>query len=235
MSGISSGADNVAAVIFDMDGTLIDTEKLNVRFWKEAGRSFGHEVTDEDVLFIRSLDGKLVRRYLEDRFPGFDFDTVREKRRELMNSYVDEHGVQLKPGVKDILEFLKSKGVKTAVATASRRDHAERYLKMTGIFDYFTDIVYTSSVEHGKPSPDVYLLACDSIGERPEDCIAVEDSPNGIRSAHSAGCRTVFIPDLTGADEEIRSKSMVFEDMYGLKEFLSGGLNRWHFRLLSDS
>lgn len=224
MSGVPSDADDVVAVIFDMDGTLIDTEKLNVRFWKEAGRSFGHDITDEDVLYIRSLDGKLVRRYFEDRFPGFDFDTVREKRRELMNAYVDEHGVQLKPGVEDILTFLRSRGVKTAVATASRRDHAERYLKMTGIFDFFTDIVYTSSVEHGKPSPDVYLLACDSIQERPGNCMAVEDSPNGVRSAYSAGCRTVFIPDLTGADDEIRSKSMVFEDMYGLREFLSDRL-----------
>lgn len=222
MSEIYQGADSVAAVIFDMDGTLIDTEKLNVRFWKEAGRSFGHVITDDDVLFIRSLDGKLVRRYFEDRFPSFDFDAVREKRRELMNAYVDDNGVELKPGVKDMLTFLRSRGIKTAVATASRRDHAERYLTMTGIIDYFTDIVYTSSVKDGKPFPDVYILACDSIGERPEDCMAVEDSPNGVRSAYSAGCRTVYIPDLTGADDEIRSKSMVFEDMFGLKRFLSG-------------
>lgn len=215
----------IDAVIFDMDGTLIDTEKLNVRFWKEAGRYHGYDITDNDVLFIRSLDGKLVRKYFGDKFSGFDFEAVREKRRELMNAYVDENGVELKPGVKEILAFLRSEGIKTAVATASRKDHAQRYLKMTGILDYFTDVVYASSVENGKPAPDVYLLASGSIGEDPKNCIAVEDSPNGVRSAFSAGCRTVFIPDLTGADEELRSKSVVFDDMFGLCDAIRNHLS----------
>lgn len=215
LAGTSHG---INAVIFDMDGTLIDTEKLNVRFWMEAGRAFGYDISYEDVLYIRSLDGKLVKSFFESKYDGFNFDEVREKRRALMNEYVDEHGVELKPGVKEMLQYLKSHGIKTAVATASRPDHALRYLKMTGILDYFTELVYTSSVNHGKPEPDVYLYACNAIGENPENCIAVEDSPNGVRSAYSAGCSVIFIPDLSEADEEIRSKATVFGCMSEFKE-----------------
>ncbi len=207
------------AVIFDMDGTLLDTEKLNVRFWMEAGRTFGYDITEEDVLFIRSLDGRLVRKYFGERFPGFDFDRVREERRRLMDIHVDANGVELKPGVREILEYLRSSGIKTAVATASRPDHVAKYLTMTGIDGLFDEIVCTSSVANGKPAPDVYLYACEKIGEPPRDCAAVEDAPNGVRSAYGAGCDVIFIPDLTGPDQEMCSKATVFND---LPAFLNG-------------
>ncbi len=202
------------AVVFDMDGTLLDTEKLNVRFWMEAGRTFGYNVTEEDVLFIRSLDGRFVRKYLCERFPGFDFDRVREERRRLMDIYVNANGVELKPGVREILEYLRSNGVKTAVATASRQDHVTKYLSMTGIDGLFNEIVCTSSVKNGKPAPDVYLYACEKIGELPQDCAAVEDAPNGVRSAYDAGCDVIFIPDLTGPDQEMCSKATVYNDLF---------------------
>ena len=209
------------AVIFDMDGTLLDTEKLNVRFWMEAGRTFGYEITREDVLFIRSLDGRLVRKYLGERFPGFDFDKVRDERRRLMDVYVDAEGVELKPGVKEILEYLRSKGVKTAVATASRQDHVTKYLSMTGIDGLFDEVVCTSAVKNGKPAPDVYLYACERIGESPEDCAAVEDAPNGVRSAYEAGCHVIMIPDLTGPDQEMRSKATVYDDLFAFLKDLN--------------
>ena len=210
-------------MIFDMDGTLIDTERLNLRFWMQAGENLGHPITEEEALHIRSLDGKLVRAYLEGNHPGMDFYEVREERRRLMREHVSSIGLDLKPGVVDILTYLRSNGIKTAVATASRPDHANEYLEMLGIHGMFDEIVCTSSVPNGKPAPDVYLFACGEIGERPEDCIAVEDAPNGVRSAYAAGCKVVFIPDLTPADPEIESMAWAFNDLNSLLEHLRSG------------
>lgn len=194
----------IRAAIFDMDGTITDTEKCNVEFWVKASRDFGFDMAVEDILYIRSLEAKRSAAYLEAKYPGFDFLQVRELRRKYMREFVDANGVEAKPGAREILTYLKGKGIKTALATATKYEHAERYMKELGFFDLFDRIVCTSMVEHGKPAPDVFLYACECVGERPEDCMAVEDSPNGIRSAASAGCRTVMVPDLTRADEELK-------------------------------
>lgn len=201
------------AVIFDMDGTLIDTERLNMAFWKRAAAGFGFEVTTEEILHIRSLDGRLVKEFMESRHPGMVLEDVRAERRRLMDEHVAAHGVDLKPGVGTIMDRLESLGVKTAVATASRPDHATAWLSSAGILDRFDEVVCTSSVPRGKPEPDVYLYACERVGEAPCDCLAVEDAPNGVRSAHAAGCRVAFVPDLTDADDEIRSMAEVFRDL----------------------
>lgn len=211
---------SIDAVIFDMDGTLIDTEKLNVRFWIEAGRHFGIEIAPEDIIHIRSLESRQTKAYLEGRYAGFDYEKVRDERRILMKEHVDANGVELKPGVKEALGFIKGRGMKTAVASASRIDHVSDYLRMTGIIDYFDRIITTSCVERGKPFPDVYEYACSELGEEPSRCIAVEDAPNGIRSAFDAGCRVVFVPDLTPADDEIAGKAHVLESLDLLPRYL---------------
>ena len=203
-----------SAAIFDMDGTLIDSEKLNLRFWTEAAAMHGIYLAKEDVLHIRSLDSRLSRRYLEERYPGFEFDSIRETRRELMRVHVETEGLELKPGVKEILTELRSKGIRTAVATATQPVRAFAYLGMLGIKDMFDEIVCTAMVANGKPAPDVYEFACGTLGIAPGECMAVEDSPNGLKSAHSAGCTTVFIPDLTGPDEDTADVTdLLFHDL----------------------
>ena len=103
---------------------------------------------------------------------------------------------------KEIVGFLKENGIKIALATATAPDRAERCLTRVGLFSYLDAVVCASMVKKGKPEPDIYLKAASELGLKPEECIAVEDSPNGIISAYRAGCRAVMIPDMDEPDED---------------------------------
>ena len=194
----------IKAVIFDMDGVLIDTEKYLVKYWIQAGQEFGFDMKPEHGLLIRSLAGKYAGPLLQEIFgPSFDYPAVRARRKELMADHIARNGIEKKPFVDKALDQLKEMGIKTAVATATDQERAGRYLKQIGIDHKFDRVICADMVENGKPQPDIYLYACQEMGELPENCMAVEDSPNGVRSAASAGLVTVMVPDLTQPDEEI--------------------------------
>ena len=194
----------IKAVIFDMDGVLIDTEKYLVKYWIQAGQEFGFDMKPEHGLLIRSLAGKYAGPLLQEIFgPSFDYPAVRARRKALMADHIARNGIEKKPFVDKALDQLKEMGIKTAVATATDQERAGRYLNQIGIDHKFDRIICADMVENGKPQPDIYLYACQEMGELPENCMAVEDSPNGVRSAASAGLVTVMVPDLTQPDEEI--------------------------------
>lgn len=196
----------INAVIFDMDGVLIDTEKYLVRYWVQAGREAGFDVRPEHGLLMRSLAGKFAGPLLKEIFgEDFDYPAVRARRKELMARHIAEHGLEKKPFVDETLDELRSMGIKTAVATATDRERAQKYLTQIGIRDKFDKIICADMVENGKPRPDIYLYACRQIGEVPQNCMAVEDSPNGVRSAAAAGLVTVMVPDLTQPDDELKA------------------------------
>ena len=119
-----------------------------------------------------------------------------------MEQYIKIFGVELKEGAAEIIDYLQSRGIKTALATASPLKRAADYLKQYGIFDKFDAVVSGAGVARSKPASDIYLKAADELGLPPWECMAVEDSPTGILSAHDAGCLTVMIPDLTPPDDE---------------------------------
>ena len=123
-------------------------------------------------------------------------------RKELMKAHIAANGIDKKPGVDELLDYLRAHRIKTAVATATDPARTKDYLTRIGIYDKFDRIVCATMVENGKPKPDIYLYACEQIGEAPADCIAVEDSPNGVRSATDAGIRTVMVPDLAEPDAD---------------------------------
>lgn len=194
----------IKTVIFDMDGTLIDTEKYYRECWPKAMAAFGFEMSDAQALEMRSMGRPFAPIHLKKVFgESLDYHQVRNKRKELVEECIRERGIQLKPGAIEILQWLRENQIPAAVATATDMERTERYLKMLGIYEYFDRLISATMVAEGKPSPDIYLYACAEMGMEPEDCIAVEDSPNGVKSAYRAGCKVVMVPDQSRPDAEL--------------------------------
>ena len=197
----------IRAVLFDLDGTVIDTEKLYVRFWAEAATVLGFPMTREQALNMRSLNvaagSARMREMLGEQVV---YEEVRDKRKELMNAFIEREGIEPKPGIREILAYLRANGVKAAIVTASPVDRATEHLALAGLSaDMFDRIISARMVAHGKPEPDVYLFAAAELGLKPEECIAVEDSPTGLLSAYRAGCHPVLVPDLDAESDETKT------------------------------
>ncbi len=208
-------------IVFDMDGVLIDTEKLYMRFWCEAANYYGYPMEKKHVLSIRSLSRPYAIKKLQNFFGvDFNYDAVHSKRIELMDKYIAENSIEMKNGADIALKYFKDNNYKTAVATATPLKRAEKYLSNLNLLQYFDKIVSAHDVKRGKPQPDIYLKACELLRLSPCDCIAVEDSPNGALAAFRAGCKTVIIPDLDTPDEETRKfLSGIVENLIELTEF----------------
>ena len=203
----------VKGVLFDMDGVVLDTETLYTRFWIEAAKELGFDMSWEQSLGMRSLNRIWGQKYLES-FLGekADYMKMREIRIKRMNSFIDEHGVEPKKGIYELLDYLKENNILCAITTSSPQERIKNHLSPLGLYDKFDKICSGYEVKHGKPAPDIYLYGAEKIGINPENCLAVEDSPTGIKSASSAKCMSVIVPDLDEPNEETLSMSFARAD-----------------------
>lgn len=193
----------IKGVIFDMDGLMIDTEKLLMRFWIQAANEYGFDMKKEHVLQIRSLAAEYATEKFREFFgEKFEYPLIKKRRIQLMNEFISKNGIEKKYGLDTLLEYLGKNGYKKAVATATDIQRTRMYLRQLDIISHFDAIVTAQMVEHGKPAPDIYIKASHELGLQPQECLALEDSPNGILSAYRAECKPVMIPDLSQPDNE---------------------------------
>lgn len=194
------------AIIFDMDGVLLDTESVSFTCWTRAGEEWGLSDAPEAYRLCVGSNVNDMMTMLHERY-GADFDAPAFYARtgELFHIIEAEQGLSLMPHVRECLDALKAAGYRLAVASSTRSEAVHRQLAAAGIIGYFETITCGDTVEHSKPAPDIYLKACRSLALTPADCVAVEDSPNGVRAATAAGMRCIMVPDQIAPTPEIRA------------------------------
>lgn len=195
----------IRGLVFDMDGLIFDSERIVQRSWEISGAELG--IPNMGSHIYNTIGFNKVRReqyFRENIDPDFPMEEFSQKTRETFYKIIGEEGLAMKPGVKEVLEYAVSAGIKIALATSSRREYAMNLLTDAGIYDYFDGMVCGDMVTHAKPDPEIYEKACALIGVDPKDAVALEDAPSGIRSATAAGMRVIMVPDLVQPDEEIK-------------------------------
>jgi DNA helicase-2/ATP-dependent DNA helicase PcrA len=179
-------------------------------------------MTYEMALGMRSLSRQAGERQLKAYLGEHaDYHAVRETRIRIMEAFIEENGVELKPGIHELLTFLKEHGIKTSIATSSPLDRTKKYLSKVGLVDEFDELVSGHMVEHGKPEPDIYLYAASNLGLKPEECLVLEDSPTGILAAYRAGCVPMMVPDQDEPDEVTKTRVYaIAKNLLAVKEFM---------------
>jgi HAD superfamily hydrolase (TIGR01509 family) len=212
----------VDAVLLDMDGTLIDTEKVYLESTIAALAACGY--TDGVAALCRDMIGlpgpecdRMLRAHFGADYPADEVERLyRVHCAELLVA-----GLPLKPGVIELLDAIEASGLPKAIVTAAARHTAAEHLGLAGIAHRFDAILTRDDVARSKPSPDLYLLAAERLGLRPQHCIAIEDSNPGVAAAHAAGTITLMVPDILPPTEETLARcAVVLPDLGAVLAFL---------------
>jgi HAD superfamily hydrolase (TIGR01509 family) len=208
-----------AAIVFDMDGTLLDTEMVFRDIVYDVTAELGFTMTEATHLAMVGSSHETTQRLLVEAYGmAFPYSMFDQQCRALMREKM-ALAVPVKTGVTELLAELKARGIPCAVATSSRSPHAIGHLGAAGLLDAFATIVTRDDVVNPKPHPEPYLLAADRLGFEPGQCIAVEDSHAGVRAAHAAGMQTIMVPDLVRPSDEIRGLcAAVLDNLHHLRQ-----------------
>lgn len=208
------------AVVFDMDGVIFDTERLVIEFWKEVAKK--HNIPNIEHTCIQCLGTNRVRTreiFLENYGADFPYDPYRAEVTELFNTHYKGVPLPTKPGVRELLSYLQEQDIKVGLASSTAQHLVRDEIGTAGLLPYFQTLVCGDMVEHSKPAPDIFLKACEILNADPTKSIAIEDSFNGIRSAHCAGMTPIMVPDQVQPTDEIRA--LAFHVMPSLLDVLN--------------
>ncbi len=195
------------AVIFDMDGVIFDTEVVSRRGWCKVAQKYGLEDMENEFLNIIGTNSRYSKQYLLKRYGQFDVDTFMADCRVEFKRDLKENGIPVKPGVRQLLAYLKENGYKVALASSTESEIVIGELKASEIYQYFDFVIGGDMVSHSKPDPEIFLKACARLGATPDRALVIEDSYNGIRAASSGGFYAVMVPDVLPPTEEMRQKA----------------------------
>lgn len=213
------------AVVFDMDGVIFDSERLVLECWKEAAERYG--IKDIDKVFYkcigtnRAQTKEITMNYYG---PDFAYEEFRKEASILYHSRYDDGRLPMKPGVVELLEFLREHGFAVAVASSTRYEVVHQEISDAGILPYFESLTCGDMVTVSKPNPEIFIKACEALSVAPEEAIAIEDSFNGIRAAHRAGMFPVMVPDMVAPDAEMQELAgKILDNLHEVREWLSSG------------
>jgi HAD superfamily hydrolase (TIGR01509 family) len=212
----------IDAVIFDMDGLMFDTETLAEKCWEKAGRKYGYTISKKIYKQVTGLNlARSKEIFLNHYGADFPFDTVRNERIRLSNEEIISNGVPVKKGLFELLDFLKSKRIKTGLATSTEKQRVFLMLEQSKTKEYFHSITCGDEVTRGKPDPEIFLTTASKLNAHPAECIVLEDSIHGIEAAFNAGMIPFMVPDTIMPDDELKQKAFrIFESLTEVKKYL---------------
>ncbi len=211
-------------IVFDMDGVILDSEKIYRKYEYVAAEKYGLPMDNIEEFCNRIAGGtKHTNKVVFQEFFNTDIDYMeyRDVVSAGVEAYATEHGYEVKPGIKELFDFLKERGIKIALATSTDKDRATRFLEPHGLLPYFDAMVFGDIIPpgRGKPNPDIYLAACKQLGTEPAETIGVEDSRNGVLSSSRGGLFTVMVVDLIPPDDAVREYAdKIYGNAYEITE-----------------
>ena len=200
---------NIKAVLFDMDGLMVDTESLATEAFIHSAKKQGYDMTKEETLLVLGFTTKSIYEFWENYFKNSDVSGKQlvDDHYKYIENILFTTGPRKMPYIEELLKYLKESNYKVAVASSSNMDHIINNMEKTGLKKYIDEFASGAEVENGKPAPDVFLLAAERLGVEPKKCLVLEDSKAGVIAGSSAGAKVIMVPDMFKPDDECKEKA----------------------------
>jgi len=200
---------NIKAVLFDMDGLMVDTESLATEAFIHSAKKQGYDMTKEETLMVLGFTTKSIYEFWENYFKNSDVSGKQlvDDHYKYIENVLFTTGPKKMPYIEELLKYLKENNYKVAVASSSNMNHIINNMEKTGLKKYIDEFASGAEVENGKPAPDIFLLAAERLGVKPEECLVLEDSKAGVIAGSSAGAKVIMVPDMLKPDEECKERT----------------------------